>query len=102
MPLRPRACSDRIPDTRDRTRSLLAHPSLEPALNRSGVPTQVPERRLDPLLVVVVGPTASGKTSLSLAMAVCFDGEIVICDSVAMYREFEVGTAKPAAAQRLR
>ena len=66
------------------------------------MPTQVPERRLDPLLVVVVGPTASGKTTLSLAMAERFDGEIVNCDSVAMYREFEVGTAKPAAAERLR
>jgi tRNA dimethylallyltransferase len=80
----------------------LAHPSLEPALNSSGVPAQVPESRLDPLLVVVVGPTASGKTTLSLAMAERFDGEIVNCDSVAMYREFEVGTAKPTAAERLR
>ena len=66
------------------------------------MPTQVPGRRLDPLLVVVVGPTASGKTSLSLAIAERFDGEIVNCDSVAMYREFEVGTAKPGAAERLR
>jgi tRNA dimethylallyltransferase len=66
------------------------------------VPTQVPERRLDPLLVVVVGPTAGGKTTLSLALAEHFDGEIINCDSVAMYREFEVGTAKPAAAERLR
>jgi tRNA dimethylallyltransferase len=54
------------------------------------------------LLVVLVGPTASGKTTLSLAMAERFDGEIVNCDSVAMYREFEVGTAKPGAAERLR
>jgi len=66
------------------------------------VPTQVPEKRRDPLLVVIVGPTASGKTSLSLAMAERFEGEIVNCDSVAMYREFEIGTAKPAAAERLR
>ena len=66
------------------------------------MPTQVPERRLDPLLVVVVGPTASGKTTLSLAMAERFHGEIVNCDSVAMYREFEIGTAKPAPAERLR
>ena len=66
------------------------------------MPTQVPERRLDPLLLVIVGPTASGKTTLSLAMAERFEGEIVNCDSIAMYREFEVGTAKPAAAERLR
>ena len=66
------------------------------------MPTQVPERRLDPLLLVIVGPTASGKTTLSLAMAERFDGEIVNCDSVAMYREFEIGTAKPAAEERSR
>ena len=53
-----------------------------------------------PLLVVVLGPTASGKTALSLAVARRFRGEIVNCDSVAMYREFEIGTAKPGAAER--
>jgi len=56
----------------------------------------------DPLLVVVLGPTASGKTALSLALAERFHGEIVNCDSVAMYREFEIGTAKPTAAERAR
>jgi tRNA dimethylallyltransferase len=55
-----------------------------------------------PLLVVVVGPTASGKTDLSLALAERFDGEIVNCDSVAMYREFAIGTAKPTPAERAR
>jgi tRNA dimethylallyltransferase len=49
----------------------------------------------DPLLVVILGPTASGKTALSLELATCFHGEIVNCDSVAMYREFRIGTAKP-------
>jgi tRNA dimethylallyltransferase len=57
---------------------------------------------LDPLLVVVLGPTASGKTALSLALAERFHGEIVNCDSVAMYREFEIGTAKPSLAERQR
>ena len=57
---------------------------------------------LDPLLVVVLGPTASGKTALSLALAERFQGEVVNCDSVAMYREFEIGTAKPSAAERAR
>jgi tRNA dimethylallyltransferase len=52
--------------------------------------------------VVVLGPTASGKTALSLALAERFQGEIVNCDSVAMYREFEIGTAKPGAAERAR
>jgi tRNA dimethylallyltransferase len=54
----------------------------------------------DPLLVVVLGPTASGKTALSLALASRFKGEIVNCDSVAMYRDFEIGTAKPTAEER--
>jgi tRNA dimethylallyltransferase len=56
----------------------------------------------EPLLVVVLGPTASGKTALSLSLAERFRGEIVNCDSVAMYREFDVGTAKPNAADRAR
>ena len=54
----------------------------------------------EPLLVVVLGPTASGKTALALAIARRFQGEIVNCDSVAIYREFDVGTAKPTAAER--
>jgi tRNA dimethylallyltransferase len=53
-------------------------------------------------LVVILGPTGSGKTALSLALAQRFDGEIVNCDSVAMYREFDIGTAKPNAAERAR
>jgi len=51
---------------------------------------------------VVLGPTGSGKTALSLALAERFHGEIVNCDSVAVYREFEIGTAKPTAAERAR
>jgi tRNA dimethylallyltransferase len=49
---------------------------------------------------VIIGPTASGKTALSLALAVRFEGDIVNCDSVAMYREFDIGTAKPSTAER--
>jgi tRNA dimethylallyltransferase len=56
----------------------------------------------EPLLVVILGPTASGKTALSLALTEKFSGEIVNCDSVAMYREFDIGTAKPSAAERAR
>jgi tRNA dimethylallyltransferase len=55
-----------------------------------------------PLLVVILGPTASGKTSLSLHLAERLQGEIVSCDSVAVYREFEIGTAKPSPADRQR
>ena len=54
----------------------------------------------DPLLVVILGPTASGKTALSLELATRFHGEIVNCDSVAMYREFRIGTAKPTAEEQ--
>jgi tRNA dimethylallyltransferase len=53
-------------------------------------------------LVVVLGPTGSGKSSLALASAERFHGEIVNCDSVALYREFEIGTAKPSPAERAR
>ena len=56
----------------------------------------------EPLLVVVLGPTASGKTALSLALAERFEGEIVNCDSVAMYCEFDLGTAKPTLSERSR
>ena len=61
---------------------------------------ELPNPDREPLLVVVLGPTASGKTALALAIARRFRGEIVNCDSVAMYREFDIGTAKPTAAER--
>jgi tRNA dimethylallyltransferase len=54
----------------------------------------------EPLLVVILGPTGSGKTALSLRLAQEFRGEIVNCDSVAMYREFDIGTAKPSPEER--
>ena len=56
----------------------------------------------EPLLVVILGSTASGKTALSLKLAEQFGGEIVSCDSVAVYRELEIGTAKPTQAERSR
>jgi tRNA dimethylallyltransferase len=55
-----------------------------------------------PPLIVLCGPTASGKTALALALAECFAGEIVSCDSVAVYRGMEIGTAKPTLAERAR
>ena len=58
------------------------------------------EKTADPLLVVILGPTGSGKTSLSVALGRRFNGEIVSCDSVAVYRGLEIGSAKPSAAQR--
>jgi tRNA dimethylallyltransferase len=55
-----------------------------------------------PLLVVILGPTASGKTALSLHVAEQMQGEIVSCDSVAVYRHLEIGTAKPSKQERHR
>lgn len=61
-----------------------------------------PVRLPEPLLLVLLGPTASGKTALSLALSEQFRGEIVSCDSVAVYREMEIGTAKPSLTERAR
>ncbi len=56
---------------------------------------------LTPRLLAVVGPTATGKSALGIAMAERFDGEIVSCDSTAVYRGFDIGTDKvPLAQQR--
>jgi tRNA dimethylallyltransferase len=55
-----------------------------------------------PLAVLLLGPTGSGKTALSLALGERFGGEIVSCDSVAVYRGMDLGTAKPAAEERAR
>ena len=57
---------------------------------------------MDPLLIAIVGPTASGKTALAISLAESLHGEVVSCDSVAVYREFEIGTAKPSAEERQR
>ncbi len=54
----------------------------------------------DPLAVLLLGPTGSGKTALSLELGKCFGGEIVSCDSVAVYRGMDLGTAKPTAEER--
>ena len=51
-------------------------------------------------LLVVAGPTASGKTALALRLAEELDGEIVSCDSMAVYRLMEIGTAKPTLEER--
>lgn len=48
-----------------------------------------------PKIIVVLGPTASGKTSLAIDIAKRFDGEIISADSRAIYRQMDIGTAKP-------
>ena len=51
-------------------------------------------------VVAVVGPTASGKSALALALADAFDGEIISCDSTAVYRGLDIGTDKLEVAER--
>jgi len=51
-------------------------------------------------LLVIVGPTAVGKTALSLRLAETFDGEIIAADSRSFYRGMDIGTAKPTPEER--
>jgi tRNA dimethylallyltransferase len=53
-------------------------------------------------LLVLVGPTASGKTDLAMTLAERFGGEIVGADSVQVYRGFDLGSGKPSAEERRR
>ena len=53
-----------------------------------------------PRVLAVLGPTASGKSSLSLALAERYRGEVINCDSTAVYRGFDIGTDKLSAEQR--
>ena len=68
---------------------------LVAALSETGI-------RIEPLVLIILGPTGSGKTALSLHLAERFNGEIVSCDSVAVYRGMELGTAKPTSEERAR
>lgn len=51
-------------------------------------------------LVAILGPTASGKSSLAIALAEKLGGEVIACDSTQVYRGFDIGTAKPSTAER--
>jgi tRNA dimethylallyltransferase len=57
-------------------------------------PTQLPP------IIAIVGPTASGKSELGIEMALRFGGEIINCDSVQVYREIEIATAKVPLSER--
>lgn len=54
----------------------------------------------DPLLIVILGPTASGKTSLALALSPLLSGEIINGDAMQMVRHLNIGTAKPSTEER--
>lgn len=69
----------------------------------SGNPPVAREKNAaEPLAVLLLGPTGSGKTALSLALGERFGGEIVSCDSVAVYRGMDLGSAKPSLEERAR
>src|SRR5438874_2338439 len=57
-------------------------------------------RAMKPLVVAILGPTATGKSALALAVAERYDGEIINCDSTAVYRGFDIGTDKVRVAAR--
>src|SRR5699024_6256265 len=65
-------------------------------LNKADSPSSVEKK----VLLAVVGPTAVGKTSLSIQLAQRYDAEIVSADSRQIYREMSVGTAKPSSAEK--
>ena len=58
------------------------------------------DRRPEGSVVAIVGPTAAGKSALSLALAHALDGEVVNADSMQLYRGMDIGTAKLTPAER--
>ena len=53
-----------------------------------------------PLVIALLGPTASGKTALGIALAQALDLAVLSVDSRQLYQEMDIGTAKPTPAQR--
>lgn len=76
------------------------HPS--PLSPSHSTPAGLPDGEGKPPLVVIVGPTAVGKTELALQLAEQLDGEIVSADSRLFYRGMDIGTAKPTPEERAR
>lgn len=66
------------------------------------MPTLLPISSETTPLLVVVGPTASGKTELAIELCERLGGEIVSADSVQVYRHFEIGSGKPGSEERVR
>src|SRR5437660_10698256 len=67
---------------------------------RAAFPVSMKPENSQPLLVAIVGPTASGKSALGVWLAERLGGEVVACDSTQLYRGFDIGTAKPPVAER--
>ena len=61
----------------------------------------IPSLNETPILIAVVGPTATGKSRLGISLAERFGGEVISCDSTTVYRGFDIGTDKVALAARL-
>jgi tRNA dimethylallyltransferase len=76
-----------------------------PHVNLSRVNTsqtsEIAEENLSRRVIAVVGPTASGKSALGIALALKLNGEIINCDSVQVYQGIEIATAKVPLAERL-
>jgi tRNA dimethylallyltransferase len=53
-----------------------------------------------PKCIIIAGPTASGKTTLSVELALALDGEIINADSMQVYRGMDIGTAKPTSEEQ--
>ncbi len=61
----------------------------------------VQKNSLKPKIVCIGGPTGVGKTALAIKLANLFDGEIISCDSIAIYKGLNIGSAKPSKEERL-
>lgn len=64
------------------------------------MPAQIPVPPSTLPLLAILGPTAAGKSSLAVGLAEKLGGEVIACDSTQVYRGFDIGTAKPSAAER--
>lgn len=78
------------------------HGEKKPLLARARQVEPLGSRGMKPVLHVLTGPTAVGKTEWALRWAEKHDAEILSCDSLLFYRGMDVGTAKPTAAERAR
>ena len=75
------------------------NPATEPTLQNDKPTSSSAPGPLAPL-VVILGPTASGKSALAVSLAERFGGEVLACDSTQVYRGFDIGTGKPTPQER--